>query len=147
MKFNQWTLGLAAVGVVSLVSAARADEAPKMSQIQTALSNTTISGYVDVAAQYNMGNYSFVPTVNKDGSTQYPHGVSGVPFGSGYNTFSAPSKMDSFTLNDVDIAIDKPQDDTPWASGYHIDLNWGADALNGPFSTAGYAIGTVAAGG
>src|SRR5882672_6408166 len=48
MKFNKWTLGLAAVGVVSLASAARADE--KMSQVQTALSNTTLSGYVDVAA-------------------------------------------------------------------------------------------------
>src|SRR6202012_3889416 len=34
-------------------------------------------------------------------------------------------------LNDVDVAIDKPEDDTPWASGYHIDLNWGADAING----------------
>ena len=26
MKFNKWTMGLAAVGVVSLASAARADE-------------------------------------------------------------------------------------------------------------------------
>ena len=49
MKFNKWTLGLAAVGVVSLASAACADE--KMSQVQTALSNTTLSGYVDTAAQ------------------------------------------------------------------------------------------------
>ena len=49
MKFNKWTVGLAAIGVVSLASAARADEA-KMSQVQTALSNTTLSGYVDVAA-------------------------------------------------------------------------------------------------
>ena len=52
MKFNKWTLGLAAVGVVSLTSAARADET-KISQLNTALSNTTISGYVDVAAQFN----------------------------------------------------------------------------------------------
>ncbi len=44
MKFNKWTLGLAAVGVVSLTSAARADES-KISQVQTALSDTTISGY------------------------------------------------------------------------------------------------------
>jgi len=34
---------------VSLASAARADE--KMSAVQTALSNTTLSGYVDVSAQ------------------------------------------------------------------------------------------------
>src|ERR1700743_1633545 len=107
MKFNKWTLGLAAVGAVSLASAVRADEAPKLSQVQTALSNTTISGYVDVAAQYNMGNYSFVPTVNKNGGVQYPGGISGVPAGSGLNSISAPSKMDNFTLNDVDIAIDK----------------------------------------
>ena len=46
MKFNKWTLGLAALGVVSYASAARADEA-KVSQVQTALSNTTLSGYVD----------------------------------------------------------------------------------------------------
>jgi len=135
MKFNKWTLGLAAVGAVSLASAVRADEAPKMSQLQTALSNTTISGYIDVAAQYNPGNYSFIPTVNGNGSTQYPHGVSGVPAGTGLNTLSGPSKIDSFTLNDVDVAIDKPEDDTPWASGYHMDLNWGADAIDGVLGT------------
>ena len=51
MKFNKWTVGLAAVGVVSLASAARADE--QMSQVQTALTQTTLSGYVDTAAQWN----------------------------------------------------------------------------------------------
>ena len=51
MKFNKWTLGLAAVGAVSLASAARADEA-KLSQVQTALSNTTISGYVSASANW-----------------------------------------------------------------------------------------------
>jgi hypothetical protein len=115
MKFNKWTLGLAAVGAVSLTSAVRADEA-KITPLQTALSNTTISGYVDVAAQYNPGNQS-------TDSTQ--------PAGTGQSAFSSSSKIDSFTLNDVDIAIDKPEDDSPWASGYHIDLNWGADAING----------------
>ena len=57
MKFNKWTVGLAAVGLVSLTSAARADEKP--SAVQTALSNTTISG--DVSASANVGltnNYS-----------------------------------------------------------------------------------------
>ena len=57
MKFNKWTLGLAALGVVSLASAARADEA-KMSQVQTALSNTTLSGYVDVSAIWRPGTDS-----------------------------------------------------------------------------------------
>ena len=54
MKFNKWTMGLAAVGVVSLASAARADE-KAMSQVQTALSNTTFSGYVDTAAVWRPG--------------------------------------------------------------------------------------------
>ena len=57
MKFNKWTVGLAAVGVVSLASAARADE--RMSQIQTALSNTTISGYISTSFNWAIspGNY------------------------------------------------------------------------------------------
>lgn len=45
MKFNKWTLGLAAVGIVSLGSAARADM----------MESTTISGYVDTSAQWNFG--------------------------------------------------------------------------------------------
>jgi len=53
MKFNKWTVGLAAIGVVSLASAARADE--KMSQCKPRFRNTTLSGYVDVSAQWNLG--------------------------------------------------------------------------------------------
>jgi hypothetical protein len=112
-----------------------------MSQLQTALSNTTISGYVDVAAQYNPGNYHFINSGNGN------FGVSGVPAGEGGNTLSGPSKVDSFTLNDVDIAIDKPEDDTPWASGYHIDLNWGADAINGAFYTGSTVLAAGTGGG
>ena len=67
MKFNKWTLGLAAVGAVSLASAVRADEAPKLVPLNTALSSTTISGYVDVAAQYNLGNNGPFAGVPADG--------------------------------------------------------------------------------
>jgi hypothetical protein len=125
MKFNKWTLGLAAVGAVSLASAVRADEAPKLVPLNTALSSTTISGYVDVAAQYNMGNYST---------------------GSGVPTGLPGGKVDNFSFNNVDIALDKPEDETPWASGYHIELNAGTDAVgllaNG--SQAAGASGTAA---
>ena len=106
MKFNQWTLGLAAVGAVSLASAVRADEA-KLSALQTALSNTTISGYVDVAAQYNAGDASY--------------NAPSTPGGSG--------TLDGFSLNVINIAIDKPLDESPWASGYHIELNAGNNAI------------------
>ena len=104
MKFNKWTLGLAAVGVVSLASAARADE--KVSQLNTALSNTTISGYVDVGAQYN-------------NATGAPYAITGAAGG-------LSGKGDGLSLNGVDIAIDKPMDATPYSAGYHIELWTGA---------------------
>ena len=106
MKFNKWTMGLAAVGVVSLASAARADE--KMSQVQTALSNTTLSGYVDTSAMWNLGsqNGGLLPAYT-------PGEVQG----------------DGFNLNAVDIALDKPMDESPWASGYHVELMAGPDAV------------------
>jgi hypothetical protein len=108
MKFNKWTVGLAAVGVVSLASAARADE--KMSSLQTALSNTTISGYVDTAATW------------RPGTDQNPVGGPNLP---GY----AFAKNDGFSLNAVDIAIDKPEDDSPWAAGYHVEWMVGPDSV------------------
>ena len=108
MKFNKWTMGLAAVGVVSLASAARADET-KMSQVQTALSNTTLSGYVDTAAQWNLGsqNGGATPAIGNAGNA------------------------DGFTLNAIDIALDKPQDESPWAAGYHVELMDGPSSING----------------
>jgi len=117
MKFNKWTLGLAAVGVVSLTSAARADE--KMSTLQTALSNTTFSGYVDVAAQY--GNATGVNYSQDPGNT----------------------KLDGISLNVVDLTLDKPEDEGPWASGYHVDLWFGGDAasLDTESSTAQHVSG------
>src|SRR5471032_1634110 len=106
MKFNKWTLGLAAVGVVSLASAARADE--KMSQVSTALSNTTLSGYVDVGMQYaNAAGVNYATT----GSTT-PVGLAG--------------PVDAITLNGVDITLDKPMDATAFSAGYHIELWTGA---------------------
>jgi len=98
MKFNKWTLGLAAVGVVSLTSAARADET-KVSQLNTALSNTTISGYVDTSAQFN-------PNGSSGGTPNYYYG----------------NNPNAINLNVVDIAIDKPMDESPWASGYHVEF-------------------------
>jgi hypothetical protein len=117
MKFNKWTLGLAAVGVVSLTSAVRADET-KVSELNTALSNTTISGYVDVAAQFNPGN-----------------GGAGTA-GPAYN-FNSP--QNSINLNVVDIAIDKPLDESPWASGYHVEFWVGPNG--GDASSGGLGVG------
>ncbi len=112
MKFNKWTLGLAALGAVSLASAARADET-KLSPLNTAVSNTTISGYVDVAAQWNAGDQSYWSNL----PLYAPSGHSG-------------SVRDGFSLNAVDVTLDKSLDESPWASGYHIDLNAGSGAIN-----------------
>lgn len=115
MKFNQWTLGLAALGVVSLASAAKAEE--KMTAVQAALSSTTISGYVDTSAQWNFGSQGFMP-----------------PY-----TFGGAGKADGFNLNVVQLTIAKPLDESEWASGYRADLWMGPDAatLNARASGAG----------
>ncbi len=117
MKFNKWTVGLAAVGVVSLASAARADE--KMSSLQTALSNTTFSGYVDTAATW------------RPGTDQTPASIGGaVAPATGVNVpVNSFAKNDGFSLNAVDIAVDKPEDDSPWAAGYHVEWMVGPDAV------------------
>jgi len=128
MKFNKWTLGLAAVGAVSMASAVRADEAPKLSQLNTALSSTTLSGYVDVAVQYNPGN------INYKAANATPAAYGTVPALAG----NANGIVDGFSMNDVDIALDKPEDDSPWASGYHVDINAGQDAL---FAISGSSVG------
>jgi predicted porin len=101
MKFNKWTVGLAAIGVVSLASAARADE-QKMSQVQTALSDTTLSGYVDVAATFSPGNA-----------------------GAGYSFGTTATQANGVTVNAIDLALDKPLDESPWASGYHVEIALG----------------------
>jgi hypothetical protein len=118
MTFNKWTLGLAAIGVVSLASAAKADE--KLSAVQTALSSTTISGYVDTSAQWNPGNGT--------GNAFYGYGGVG--------------KADGFNLNVVQLSIGKPLDESEWASGYKVDLWFGPDA-----NTLGTLSNTSAAGG
>ena len=107
MKFNKWTLGLAAVGVVSLGSVAKADD--QASTVLTALSSTTLSGYVDTSAQWNLGT----------GNANVPH-----YFGGG------PDKADGFNLNVVQLSLDKPLDESEWAAGYHVDLWLGPDANN-----------------
>ncbi|HTV41379.1 MAG TPA: outer membrane beta-barrel protein [Candidatus Sulfotelmatobacter sp.] len=117
MKFNKWTVGLAAVGVVSLASAARADE--QMSQVQTALSQTTLSGYVDTAMQWN-------PATDKSSPNVYPGNVPKYAF----------AQDDGFQFNAVDIALDKPEDTSQWAAGYHVEMMYGADAVGVPFGAA-----------
>lgn len=105
MKFDKWTVALAAAGVVSLASAARAEE--KASAVASAFAATTISGYVDTSAHWNFGSGNAnVPPVK----------------------FNNSSKADGFNLDVVQLRIEKPLDETPWSAGYRVDLWAGPDA-------------------
>jgi hypothetical protein len=117
MTYNKWTTALAAIGVISLAATVRADEA-KMSQVQTALSNTTLSGYVDASIQWNPSGGASVAPVAYQNS---PQGVVGSPA-------ATSSKANGFNLNVIDLALDKPMDESPWAAGYHVELWFGQDA-------------------
>ncbi|HEY5915205.1 MAG TPA: outer membrane beta-barrel protein [Verrucomicrobiae bacterium] len=105
MKFEKWTIALAALGVISLASAAKAEE--KTSSVMTALSSTTLSGYVDTSAQWNFGT----------GNANLP------PY-----KFNGASKADGFNLNVIQLRIEKPLDEAEWAAGYRVDLWAGPDA-------------------
>src|ERR1051325_3230452 len=108
MKFNQWTLGLAAAGVVSLGAVAEGVEAK--STVQTALSHTVLSGYVNTALHWNPGNVD----------SQALYAFSKDAFGG--------TKDDGFNLNVIDITLEKPLDEGQWSAGYKAELWVGPDA-------------------
>ena len=93
MKYNKWTLCLAASGVVSLGSVIHAEEAQKqMSQVMTAVAATTLSGYVDTSAiwKFGTGNAN-LPGRQYDG----PSCLEGPSYCRAGNMMVPPSRMDS----------------------------------------------------
>jgi hypothetical protein len=107
MKVNKWTMGLAALGLISLPPTGSAEE--KMNQMWTALSSTTLSGYVNTSAHWNTGTGNgFTPAIAYNGS----------------------SKQDGFNLNALKVAIEKPLDEAQWAAGYKAELIYGPDATS-----------------
>ena len=105
MRINHWTIGLAAAGCVSLPGIARAEE--QGSPLLTALSSTTISGYVNTSMHWNPGT----------GNGQVPAYF--------YNT---SGKQDGFNLNVVDLTLERELDDAVWSAGYKVQLWFGPDA-------------------
>jgi hypothetical protein len=86
MKIEKWTLGLAAIGLVTLAPTLQAQTlAPQLVPVQTALTATTLSGYVDTSAVWNPG------TGNKNPA----------PY-----AFNA-GKQDGFNIDALDIKIAK----------------------------------------
>jgi hypothetical protein len=111
MKLNKWTLGLAALGLVSLAPGLRAQgtSAPASIPLTTALSATTISGYVDTSMVWNPGTGNANPP---------PYAFSG-------------GKQDGFNLDSADVKIAKTPDTGKWAAGYTLELQYGADTVTG----------------
>src|ERR1041385_6559094 len=105
MKTTPYTVALIGAGLVSLPAVLHAEE--KGNFIQTAFAYTTLSGYVDTSAQWNIGT----------GNDNLP------PY-----KFGGGTKADGFNLNVVQLRIDKPLDESSWAAGYRVDLWLGPDA-------------------
>ena len=104
MTLNKWTVSLAALGVVSMASVAQGEE--KASSVLTSVSSTTISGYVDTSAHWNLGTGN---------NNQAPYRFNN-------------NKADGFNLNVVQVRLEKPIDESDWGSGYRVDLWAGPDA-------------------
>ena len=125
MKFNKWTVALAAAGLVNLGSVTQAEEASNA--VMTSLSKTTLSGYVDTSASWS------------DTSAAVPlHGRV---------AYQNTAKMDGFNLDVIGLTLEKPLDESDWASGYRVDVLLGPDASHyvgtSPIATAGAASDTV----
>jgi len=110
MKYNKWTLALIGAGMVSLPAVIHAEE-KSTNAVLTALSTTTISGYVDTSAHWNPGN----GTANLPAYT--PNGASG------------SSKADGFNLDVVALTLNKPVGEGEWGAGYNATLLFGPDAV------------------
>ena len=119
MKFNKWTLGLAAAGVVSLAAIAQAEEA-QQHQVMTALASTTLSGYVDTSAIWKLGT----------GNAMLPG-----------RSYDGAGKQDGFNLNVARLSLEKPLDEGQWSAGYKVDLLFGPDAST--FATTSPGVATT----
>jgi hypothetical protein len=105
MKVNRWTIGLAAAGLVSLPSVTQAEE--KASPVMSALSSTTISGYVSASVWW-------VPGTGNGNLPTFSYG--------------GPAKADGFNLDVVKLAIERPLDEGQWSAGYKTEVLFGPDA-------------------
>jgi hypothetical protein len=110
MKCNQWTVALIGAGLVSLPAISHAEE--QQNSVLTALSATTLSGYVNTAVHY-------VPGTGKT-TAAYSYG--------GWAPGNAGQKDDGFNLNNVDLTISKPLGAEPWSAGYKAEVWFGPDA-------------------
>ena len=128
MKCNKWMLALIGAGLVSLPAVTRGDEAAKPVPLVTALSATTISGYVDTSAHWNLG------TGNANLPVYTPNGAAGA------------TKADGFNLDVAEITLSKPAGDELWSAGYNVTIIAGPDAVGYNNLFGSVQAGTTGAG-
>ena len=114
MKLNKWTVALASTGVISLASAVQAEERA-MHQVATAVSATTLGGYVDTSAIWKFGT----------GTESGAAGSEPLPG----RAFDGTGKTDGFNLHVVGLTLERPLGEEDWAAGYRVDLLFGPDAV------------------
>ena len=108
MKSNPWTLALISAGLLSQPGPLYGEEKP--SSVLTALSSTTLSGYVDTSAHWNPGTGN---------ANLPPYTPNGEPGG---------TKADGFNLDVVALTLNKPAGEESWSAGYNATLLFGPDA-------------------
>ncbi|MEQ2008027.1 MAG: outer membrane beta-barrel protein [Limisphaerales bacterium] len=107
MKVNQWTIKLAAAGVISFGAVAQADEKPSH-QVLTAVSSTALSGYVSTSAHWNPGKAN--------------------GFAAGTGSSYLAGKGDGVNVDVVNLTVSKALDEGEWSAGYTAELWLGPDA-------------------
>jgi hypothetical protein len=125
MKCKPWTLALLSAGVISLPAVTQAEENKDAAPaVVSAVSATTLGGYVDTSAHWNIGTGNAnLPAIGPNGS-------------------SGTSKADGFNLNVVAITLSHPAGEGDWAAGYNATLLYGPDAVNYNRSFGTFASGS-----
>jgi hypothetical protein len=138
MKVNQWTLGLAAAGVISFGAVAQAEEKPSH-QVLTAVSSTTLSGYVSTSAIWKPGKGNGFAAGHGVAAGALAANSGAVTTGYGLRAYDGAAKHDGFNLDVVNLTVSKPLDEGEWAAGYTAELLLGPDATT--YGTGAATVG------
>lgn len=106
---NAFTLALVSAGLVSVPALLQAEETA--TSTLGALASTTLSGYVDTSAHWNLGT----------GNANLPYYTPNVQPGAG--------KADGFNLNVVSLTLNRPAGEGDWGAGYNAQFLFGPDAV------------------
>ncbi|HYG21525.1 MAG TPA: outer membrane beta-barrel protein [Verrucomicrobiae bacterium] len=107
MNISKWTQVLLGAGLITLPAVAQAAELETPSLL-TAVSSTTLSGYIDTSAVWKVGT----------GNANMPGRV-----------YDGADTQDGFNLNVVSLTLTKPLDEGEWSAGYNVQM------LLGPWAT------------